>query len=90
MKSCKSCEFCEDASYGEELMFKVRGNWACENCFIDFVKKNYKDQYEDDYHDLITIADDLGIEYRSAQSVSEDNYWDMIDYKIDDLKGCDF
>ena len=30
--------------------------------------------------------DDLGIEYRSAQSVSEDNYWDMIDHKIDDLK----
>ena len=51
-----------------------------------FVKENYKDQYEDDYHDPMTIADDLGIEYRSAQSVSEDNYWDMIDHKIDDLK----
>lgn len=82
----KTCESCEAKIYGEEALFKVRGEWLCEDCFLEYVKANYEDQYEDDYHDPMTIADDLGIDYRSAQSVSEDNYWDMIDHKIDDLK----
>lgn len=82
----KTCESCEAKIYGEEALFKVRGEWFCEDCFLEYVKANYEDQYEDDYHDPMTIADDLGIDYRSAQSVSEDNYWDMIDHKIDDLK----
>lgn len=85
----KTCESCEAKIYGEEVLFKVRGEWLCEDCFLEYIKANYEDQYEDDYHDPMTIADDLGIDYRSAQSIGEDNYWDMVDHKIDDLKEGD-
>lgn len=85
----KTCESCEAKIYGEEVLFKVRGEWFCEDCFLEYVKANYEDQYEDDYYDPMTIADDLGIDYRSAQSIGEDNYWDMVDHKIDDLKEGD-
>lgn len=82
----KYCENCGTQLHNTELFYLVRGEYVCENCFMEYVEANYEDQYEDDYHDPMTIADDLGISYRTRQSVSEDNYWDMIDHKIDDLK----
>ena len=82
----KNCENCGTQLHKTELFYHVRGEYVCEDCFIEYVKTNYEDQYEDDYHDPMTIADDLGILYRTRQSFRDEAYCDIIDHKIDDLK----
>ena len=82
----KYCENCGTQLHNAELFYLVRGEYVCENCFMEHVEANYEDQYEDDCHDPMTIADDLGIMYRTRQSFKDEVYYDKVDHKIDDLK----